>query len=36
MDDLIQMAVELPFSRQLKVCLWRGAEGWDFVKGGKT
>lgn len=35
MDDLIEMVVELLFSRQLKVCLWRDTEDWDFVKGEK-
>lgn len=33
MDDLIEMAVELLFSRQLNICLPRDAKGWDFVKG---
>lgn len=35
MDDLIEMAVELLFSRQRKFYLWRDTKGWDFVKGGK-
>lgn len=33
MDGLVEMVVEMLFSRQLKFSLWRDTKGWDVVKG---
>lgn len=33
MDDLMEVAAELLFSRELKFYLWGDTKGWGFVKG---